>query len=574
MCEVAVHTEHSSTASMIINRDPTRTTTLRAIFVRDMDRRFNELKRVITQSIVVEDVFGLRDDVTITSLQMTTPGRRAFAFPTNTEKVSAFMDWINRQVGEGILDVRDITQVGKSINGAWTNKYIFDSYKRAVIRARTELKKAGFDIPTIAESGGIQAVMMAPIHLDRVGLLYTRAFNGLKGITDAMDTQISQVLSEGLIAGEGPRTIARRLVQTVSGKNRSLELVDSLGRTIGAQRRAEILARTETIRAHAQGTLQEYQNWGAVGVNVKAEFITAGDNRVCQQCSNLEGQTFLIKDAWNIIPVHAQCRCAWVPVPPEETATPKPWPEADINDPAKLSAMLKDKAHVAMNVDQLATAAARKNANIIGRTMANDVWGTLGNLSAIDADTRLAKIADAVYTQLVKNFRNLDEFAGKGVIAMFRPRTLDIALNTNKIKSFKNALQIGSKNWQIGADMASTYRHEYGHWLYELGGGRSLHTAGVGAKQEALRAWNKFYRGRYKWDNQTKKWINDTAWDAESGSRIFSEKVSHYAGTDANEAFAESFSAYTSPLYGIEGKRLPKQIEELLEDIIGKRTDL
>ena len=315
MCQVATYNIHRPlSAQMIINRDPTRTTVLRNTFVRDMNRRFNELKKVITISIVEEDCFALMDDVRITLLEeMVTTGIRAFNFPRNTQKVSGFMDWINRQVEAGILDVRDVTQVGESIDGVWTNKYIFDSDKRGVIRARIELKKAGFQVPSIAETGGIQVVMMAPIHLDRVGLLYTRTFSELKGITSAMDKQISQVLAQGLIDGEGPRTLARRLVQTVSGKNRSLELVDQLGRTMSAQRRATILARTETVRAHAQGTLQEYKNWGVVGVNVEAEFITAGDNRVCQQCANLEGTTFAIEDAWNIIPVHAQCRCAWIP---------------------------------------------------------------------------------------------------------------------------------------------------------------------------------------------------------------------------------------------------------------------
>ena len=321
MCQTIIHNVHRGVkAQMIINRDPTRTTALRNLFVRDMNSRFNEIKKVYTKSILVEDTLELRDnEVLITLLEeMVTAGFRAFDFPTNTKKVAGFMNWINRQVDAGILDVRDITQIGESINGAWSNKYIFDSYSRAVIRARTELQKAGFDVPSIKASGGIDVVMMAPIHLDRVGLLYTRSFSTLKGITAAMDTQISQVLAQGLIDGKGPRSIARDLVQTVSGKNRSLELKDSLGRTIGAQRRAEILARTETIRAHAHGTLQEYKNWGAVGVSVKAEFITAGDNRVCAQCANLEGSVFKIEDAWKIIPVHAQCRCAWIPTSPTD----------------------------------------------------------------------------------------------------------------------------------------------------------------------------------------------------------------------------------------------------------------
>ena len=112
MCQVAIHNVHRRPlAHMIINRDPTRTTVLRNTFVADMNRRFKELARAIIQSVVEEDVFGLRNEVTVTILQVTTPGRRAFAFNTNTQKVSAFMDWINRQINAGRVYGREITQV-------------------------------------------------------------------------------------------------------------------------------------------------------------------------------------------------------------------------------------------------------------------------------------------------------------------------------------------------------------------------------------------------------------------------------------------------------------------------------
>ncbi len=106
---------------------------------------------------------------------------------------------------------------------------------------------------------------------------------------------------------------ARKLNAVIKGAGGDLSLIDILGRFMPAERRAQILARTEIIRAHAEGQLQEFENWKVLQVNVKAEWITAGDNRVCPQCADLEGSIFTIEVARGMIPLHAQCRCAWIP---------------------------------------------------------------------------------------------------------------------------------------------------------------------------------------------------------------------------------------------------------------------
>jgi hypothetical protein len=78
--------------------------------------------------------------------------------------------------------------------------------------------------------------------------LFTRVFSDLKGITSAMDAQISRVLAQGIADGDGPALLARKLVATINGtKMGDLALTDTLGRFIPATRRAMILARTEII---------------------------------------------------------------------------------------------------------------------------------------------------------------------------------------------------------------------------------------------------------------------------------------------------------------------------------------
>ena len=305
------------TAIQVNAYDPTRTTVLRNAFAHEMRKRFCALTRVIWQAVFEDDVFGLRAGF---YQELTSPGRQAFVFPRSADKVSAFMTWLQGQVDIGILEVRELAQVGIGVEGAWTNKYIYDSYKRGVIRARYELQKAGFNVPGIDATGGIEISLSTPFHIDRLGLLYTRTFSGLQGITASMDTQISRVLAQGIADGDNPRLLARKLISTINGTGMGdLAITDTLGRFIPAQRRAEMLARTEIIRAHHQATIQEYRNWAVEGVYIQAEWMTAGDDRVCNECwgqvgnGDLPGGYYSLDVIEKMIPLHPQCRCIALP---------------------------------------------------------------------------------------------------------------------------------------------------------------------------------------------------------------------------------------------------------------------
>lgn len=314
MCTCNIHTANESVTLNARARegyDPTRTVTLRNQFAREMRSRINKVTSIIRRAIVDQDVFGMQ----MTTQALPNPGE--FDFERNSRKVGAFMDWLNQQVAADVLDVAHLNQIGDSVDNAWTNKYISDSYKRGVQRANVELRAAGYDVQTIVERGGIDAVMGTPFSVDRVGVLYTRAFQDLKGITDQMSTQISRVLSQGMIDGDNPRLLARKLNAVIAGPVGDLAITDTLGRFIPAKRRAEMLARTEVIRAHHLGMIQEYENWRTKGVYVRAEWSTAGDDRVCPDCADLEGSVYNIEEARGMIPKHPQCRCIALPITEE-----------------------------------------------------------------------------------------------------------------------------------------------------------------------------------------------------------------------------------------------------------------
>jgi len=262
--------------------DPTRTTTLRIQFEAEMARRFRRLIKMIEEEIVAKDGFGLKANA----------GR--FEFTRSSQKVDAFMRWLKTAAQAEVLGVIPGTPMERAAERSWMNTYILSSYQKGLSRAGTQLRKSGAKV----DQRWIDSAFMRPIHADRVGLIYTRTFSDLNGITNAMDTQISRVLAQGMIDGLNPQSIAAQI----------RDRVEKIGLT-----RARVLARTEIISAHAEATLNGFQEAGVQGVEVEAEFASAADEKVCPQCEALNGRTVPIDQARGMLPVHPNCRCAWMP---------------------------------------------------------------------------------------------------------------------------------------------------------------------------------------------------------------------------------------------------------------------
>lgn len=321
MCETC---NHITTYQQLRRTDPTKTSVLRATFVRDMNRRFNRIKKLIVESVVKKDCFGLTDKI---QTNAAVPAN-SFKFLTNPQKVEFFMNWLNRQIEQELLTVEFRSQLGQASQAPWTNIYISDSYRRGINTAATQATKAKVPgMQTIEARGGIQAVMSTPFHVDRLGMLYVRIFTELKGITAAMDNQISKVLAQGIADGDSPVAIARKLNKTIGG-GLELTVKNAAGiptRTIPPQVRAVALARTEVIRAHHSATVQEYRNWGVEGVKVKAEWSTAMDDRVCEICAPLEGRIYTLDEIEGMIPFHPNCRCLALPYLPGDSVASGGW---------------------------------------------------------------------------------------------------------------------------------------------------------------------------------------------------------------------------------------------------------
>ena len=279
--------------------DPTRTLTLRKAFVSASNKRFKALKKLIQQKVQVQDCFGLK---------------RALNVNVGQQNIEYFMRWLKNAEYNTILDK------------PWIERYIRLAYERGIDRARVEMARVGINVEEVnrmfEDMIGKRALSNLPYHVDMLGSLYARSFMELEGITAEMNTQIVRILSEGVLQGDSPANLARKInsavIETKQDLGLTVKYVTKTGKQvsyfISGRRRAEILARTETIRAHHLAMVQEYKRWGDFDVKVLAELSTAKDDRVCEICESLEGQVFTLEEAEGLIPVHPQCRCVILPV--------------------------------------------------------------------------------------------------------------------------------------------------------------------------------------------------------------------------------------------------------------------
>lgn len=289
-----------------LQTDPTRTTLLRRRFVADMVRRFKALSLEIQQLVVVDDAFGLQNPgVRFVSDLIGNVEFQAWRFQTNLQKVWSYRAWLKEQTDSKIL-----TQVGGISGKPWTAPYIESAYKKGVLRAYTDSRKEFLTGPSDVFAAGrdefLRTAFSSPEALSKVELLYERAFTELQGVTAAMDQQMSRILAEGLAQGQAPSTIARNLRDNVT------KLTNT---------RAKVIARTEIIRAHAEGQLDAFEVLGVKELGLLAEWTTAGDDRVCAQCEELEGVVMTVKEARGLLPRHPNCRCAWIPANVTEKET-------------------------------------------------------------------------------------------------------------------------------------------------------------------------------------------------------------------------------------------------------------
>jgi len=254
-----------------------------------MERRIKQLKSDIYRLIAIEDAFGLKPRRPFTF-------NTRFKFLTNDEKLKSFNAWLANQVKKGMLQVE---AEGKP----WTAKYIDSAYKKGRIDAFLKAHKKDYSKPEQWLAGQrdqfLRQAFSQPETVSKLRLLYTRDYQQLKGITADIDSKLSRILATGIVNGTAPARLASQISKEIDGINK---------------KRARLIAHVEVMHAHAEGTLDSYEELGVEGLRILAEWSTAGDKRVCPRCNDLSGKIFTIKRARGLLPLHPLCRCVWLSV--------------------------------------------------------------------------------------------------------------------------------------------------------------------------------------------------------------------------------------------------------------------
>jgi len=286
--------------------DPTGTGKIRSGFEGELVRRFRRLRALVRHAVLDLDVLGLKSTGTVNSAMFRRvfqgsgagqppPGPYGLALGGPADRVHAFMDWFKAAQRDIVIDVPAGPRSRTTTRNMWFHTYIEQAYRkgRSDASRRKRGRDAAMDAPPRFRAG------FGPASQERIDIIAARTFTDLEGIDEATSQKISRSLTQGLQEGSSPAQIARAMANDIEGISIT---------------RARTLARTEIIGAHAEGTLDEYTEIGVEGVSVEAEFSTAGDEQVCPECEELEGNVYSIDEARGMIPVHPNCRCAWLPV--------------------------------------------------------------------------------------------------------------------------------------------------------------------------------------------------------------------------------------------------------------------
>jgi hypothetical protein len=292
----ALHVADARPHSRVRGSDPTGTLPLQRRFTKDLDARWNTVRRMIPNVVTQR-----ADAVNIVS----------HASITGQDPIKAFQSWLDEAMRQIVLGQ----------NGAWTLAYVRAAGDIALLRAGT-LTQA--DAPPA----------------DRVPTLQSLCITELQGIIEAVSQQAVRVFAHGLLTKQSPSKIARDvsgiiastgvdrghlLVSFISVRTHSavtldtfraanVPLVGTVAERAGTTRPIHVLARD------AKKAKPKKVKWAEPDDLV--EVLTAGDDAVCEECQDISDDgPYTLDEAERLIPLHPRCRCAFIPWADERYAS-------------------------------------------------------------------------------------------------------------------------------------------------------------------------------------------------------------------------------------------------------------
>lgn len=169
------------------------------------------------------------------------------------------------------------------------------------------------------------------VNMVSVELAETITARMVREVTDETQKAIAISIREGLEAGNSIPQIARKIKPRVGLTTKQIQAVanfeenlliakphfkrEQIDRAVNRyerkkhRERTEMIARSESSRANAEGSLNVYE-----ANEVEVEWIAvAGNDFDPENCQDNDGQIFSIAEARGRIPVHPNCECIWGP---------------------------------------------------------------------------------------------------------------------------------------------------------------------------------------------------------------------------------------------------------------------
>lgn len=340
--------------------DPTESETLRGEWKRDFSKRERRIKGDMRATVIKNDAFRLKErrpddgrtqdelppalsdylrpnprlrdrlqnDAHITD---TRPhDLRAVEDSARLDQLDAWLEFVfNRRLVEPMA-------IEKVRNGEhYTAEYLKRAYMKGDRLALRDLKRAGFDVETVAPTDLLFDDKRDPV----IHEVYTAVYRDLKYLAGDMRRKINRRAEEAL---SGTTTLtdfyeAIRDPLAGDGSNRLGQIVDvRVVETVNkaTMRRFRETSGLDSLTLQVEGPSTNDEHGGSSGPStgtdssssssssdeedesedVYAKWVTAGDDLVCEQCAQYGGEVWDIEAiAGQELdpPLHPNCRCRW-----------------------------------------------------------------------------------------------------------------------------------------------------------------------------------------------------------------------------------------------------------------------
>lgn len=187
------------------------------------------------------------------------------------------------------------------LQGGQSGLWFLRSYVEPAVQKGTEQARVNLAVQSAgyaATRPTLQAVLLSEPYQRRIGLVAAREYELMQGLTAEVKSGLSQVLTQGLATGIGPREIGKQLTEQVGIK----------------QRRAHLIARTEIGNALENAKLDEAEQAEQdLGVRSMELWLSAMSSTTRKSHATRSGKLFSrqeVREFYSRDGNRCNCRCS------------------------------------------------------------------------------------------------------------------------------------------------------------------------------------------------------------------------------------------------------------------------